>query len=179
MTFVLVTGTGATPPKAKIPRLGSNVESDSCLKVPRFKATENTTQSRKPICSGTGALTYALTWGLHSLFLNGAEEKRIVWSGIVPPVKTRVGSVVHSGEIGICKPNQTAVHPVPFPSRRIDKPDFLTFHGQSPNSDSVESDGSSQELPICIRYVEVLVRECLKRLRCFRIKSAGSEEASR
>lgn len=40
VTEVLVTGTGAIPPKAMNPRFGSYVESSSALKEPRLSATE-------------------------------------------------------------------------------------------------------------------------------------------
>lgn len=47
VTAVSVTGTGAIPPKAMYPRLGSYVESFSALNDPRLRATEKSFNYKK------------------------------------------------------------------------------------------------------------------------------------
>jgi hypothetical protein len=75
VTAVLVTGTGAMPPKDRNPRFGSKGSFSCWSKVPRSSATEKTAAHVSGVEMHEEKVQ---TWILHFLLADSGEEKGII-----------------------------------------------------------------------------------------------------
>jgi hypothetical protein len=91
--LVLVTGTGANPPKERNPRFGVNVSFSSSLKVPRFKAIEKTGMQVEVRSANSLGRRWGLTWWIETTLCDGLERERVVrsrrWFFISTGVRSR------------------------------------------------------------------------------------------